>query len=298
MGRKPASRAHIELSMNGEPQFEHYAEEISSGVEAYIAPPMQTHRTFKLIDNKKKGRVRRNCEEDVVNPLTGNRERVRVLKGIESIWLKDQKHLDAQYIRNNAVELVFENRFCNIPMDEKQILDFIELSRFFVKDVDNYKKPVPSIFDFYEYDPERQAAAALKKEYREMEFVAKASQTPLEYMKKHFLYLGGQLRDELGREKSEGAIRQEYMLQAKRKTDEFEKSYNAKQVEINYQVRLALIENRIDLGRMPGAAHWGSGGFITKIPSGRKAFEYLTSFALSNTDGGNTFLEQLQNNSK
>ena len=66
-------------------------------------------------------------------------------------------------------------------------------------------------------------------------------------------------------------------------------------VDIQYLVKQAIIEAKIDLTGQAGNALWAGGkGFICKIPVGRKPYEYLTELAMTNSDEGKSFKEQLQ----
>src|SRR6185312_12438299 len=61
-----------------------------------IAPPVKTtatHVVFKLKDTHRNGRVHLPTEDYIVNPDTKEYEKMRLLKGVKSIWEKDQKNM-------------------------------------------------------------------------------------------------------------------------------------------------------------------------------------------------------------
>jgi hypothetical protein len=60
-------------------------------------------------------------------------------------------------------------------------------------------------------------------------------------------------------------------------------------------LKRAIIDEKLDLTSPANNSIWADGkGFIGKIPQGRKHFEYLTELAMTNSQEGKLFLEQLQ----
>ncbi len=85
------------------------------------------------------------------------------------------------------------------------------------------------------------------------------------------------------------------MIRADTQPDLFGTYVDSKEVEISWMVRKAIIDAKIDLTGQAGTALWAGGkGFIARIPSNRKAYEYLTELAMTNSDEGRTFKEQLE----
>ena len=102
----------VQYSMTGEteaPENEIRQLEISDIAQRDIPQqPEIKYHIFKLVDTKKKGGTYIPNIDDIINPETGREERARLLVGVESIWIKDQKHLDADYVKQNAKSLVFQ----------------------------------------------------------------------------------------------------------------------------------------------------------------------------------------------
>ena len=66
-------------------------------------------------------------------------------------------------------------------------------------------------------------------------------------------------------------------------------------MEVQYLVRKGIGEAKIDLGGVSGNVTWANGkGYIAKIPANRKPLEYLTELAMTNSDEGRLFKEQLE----
>jgi hypothetical protein len=125
--------------------------------------------------------------------------------------------------------------------------------------------------------------------------ITKLSTLPKDKMQKIAVFAGVSMVDELGMPKGEEGMRAELMIKADTQPDLIEKMINSKEVEISWLVKKAIVEAKIDLTAQAGTALWAGGkGFIAKVPSNRKAYEYLTELAMTNSEEGRTFKEQLE----
>lgn len=253
----------------------------------------QEYVIFKLCDNTKQGGVHIHGVDDVVNPKTGAVERIRCLSGVESIWMKDQKDLPADYVKANQRTFSFHRgaKILRIPKTDKSGIEFLGICNH---NIGNPKRKTGSRYEFFEYNPAKQQEEALKKEMLEIEMAIQASKEEVEPMRKHANFLGIQAHDEFGMPKSDDGIRREYILSAKRNPERFKKSIGSKEVEVSYLIRKAISENLIDMGGHSGNISWGSGGQITRVPVGRNTHQYLIELAMTNSDEGKRFLSQLQ----
>lgn len=259
--------------------------------------PQKRFIVFKLVNNAKQGRVNMPAEADVYNPESKEIERARLLLGVNTIWKKAQKDVTEEYLKHNRRTIVFENRVTRIDIMDKQALEFIRMSNSFTENP--HRRPGGK-YDFFEWNPQRQEAEAYAKEVLEMEALTMAMNQPYEQVKKHALFLGVRFNDELGEPKTENGIRRDYQVLAKRNPRHFMDTMNTKEVEVHYLVTRAMLETKIDLNnRERGAAYWSGGGRICTIPGGElnNARRYLTELALTNSEEGRIFLEQLQSRS-
>lgn len=267
--------------------------------QSFIPEPPSTvevkYTIFKLVDTKKKGRVYIDgIDDDILNPTTGKRERIWLLSGSSSIWSTDlvEQLKDKSWVRNNRRSLQFEGGILRVPHWDERALEFIRECRHFT---DNPKRRSGSRFEFFEYNPKKQQELLLKKEELELDMAIAVKEMPIEKVKKLASFFGVLFNDELGEPKGDDGIRRELMLVAKRQPENFQKHLESKEVEIAYMVRKAITSNKIDLGGGNGNAIWAkNGGLIGKIPLSRKAHEYLVELAMTNSEEGRTFLEQLQ----
>lgn len=258
------------------------------------------YHIFKLVDTKKKGGTYIPNIDDVINPETGREERARLLVGVDSIWIKDQKHLDADYVKQNAKSLVFPRgaKCLRIPEWDKAALQFARLCRH---NIGNPNRKSGSKFEFFEYDPARQAAEALERESLEIEMALVARDMDEITLKKYVSFVKIPMYDEIGELKTTDLLRKELMLYAKRNPKIFQNLVNSKskEVEISYMVKKAILSAKIDIGSQPGRAFWANGGgLIGVIPSNKQPAEYLTELALTNTEDGRLFQKQLNETMK
>lgn len=252
---------------------------------------------FKLVDNTKKGRVWIDGIDDVVHPETGEVQRIRLIRGISSIWMKDQEKLDPNYVSRNRMSLRFEDRVLRLDsVIDKTAIEFAKASRHFIE---NPHMKTGSKMEFFEWNPARQEELALQREMIEIEVVQLAVQQTPEKMRKHAAFLGGvPFSDELGEPRTDEGIRVYYVRAAKRDPERFKKTLGSREVEVSYLVKRAVLDAKIDLGGQSGSVSWAKGGAICNVPRGTNATDYLIEYALLPNAEGKLFLEQLQENIK
>jgi len=288
-----ATLKDVEFSQKGEPKVKEDLFDLPPQNETVAVP--QQFVIFKLAGNSRNGRVYIDGIDDaVMNPKTGKRERIWLLNSADSIWQSDLLELikDKDFMRRNRRSLLFEGGVCRIPVWDERALEFARACRHNIGSKD---RRTGSKYEFIEYDPVKQQEAALQKEYFEIEMVIKAKEMPTDKMKKLANFLGISFNDDLGQYKGDDGIRRELIIHAKRNPKNFEKYIDSKEVEVAYMVKKAILDAKIDLTAQEGNAIWAGGkGFIAKIPTLRKPLEYLTELAMTNSEEGKTFKEQLE----
>lgn len=188
--------------------------------------------------------------------------------------------------------MLFEDGICRISSLHERELEF---ARANVNNVGKNNRNGSGKYDFYEYDPQEEQKAKLEVQMVKINTVIKIKEMEAGKMKKIASFLGIAFVDDLGQAKGEDGIRTELMIKADVQPLLVSKYIDSREVEIAYMVKKAIIEAKIDLTGQNGNALWASGGgFIAKIPSTRKAYEYLTELAMTNSDEGRNFKEQLE----
>lgn len=246
---------------------------------------------FKLVNTKKKGRVYIDSINDSIHPETGKVERMRLLAGVDAIWLKDQKDVTEDYAKNNRRSLTFEGKILRIPSWDKSAIEF---ARTCSHCIDNPKRRSGSKTEFFEWNPKKQAEEALKKQHFMIDAMQKALTAPDEVMKKHALYLNVSFIDEVGFPKQIESIRRDYALKAQQDPARFMQTFESPLVEISFLVKKALSDSKIDLGRERNKVYWATGKFICSIPPHQTAHEYLVEYASAGSPESRDFLEQLK----
>lgn len=293
----PATKKSVDFSINGEQEPNSVLSELDYSIGAGDANPESEVKNviFKLVKANGQGGVWIPNIDDVVNPKTGKVERIRLLSGVDTIWQKEQKDLTPEFINQNGRSLHFPRgmRILVVPEWDTTMLEFARITRH---NIGSDNKKFGSRFEFYEYDPQKQQKEQYEKEINEMKMVMEAQKLPEEQMRKIASYMGIMFHDELAQPKSEEGIRTELMLKAKKNPSLFERLLSSKkEVDTAFLVKTAIISNRIELKQ--NAAHWAKTGVrICGIPATIKPLQHLTEHALSNTQDGKEFLEQLQQN--
>lgn len=296
-------------AMNGEPvqPTETYLAEqdIINGLRHANDPVTLTQWViFKLANKTQSGGVYLPTIDDVVNPDTitdsnkkGSVERMRLLNGIPSVWMKDQKDISPEYVRQNARQLHFArgnggDRVLRISEHDTAALTFARLCNH---NIGSKSRRSGSRFEFYEYDAAREEREASEKQFKSLDAAIEAKQQPLEKMRKHANFLGIPLVNNMGLPKGEDGIRREYIIYAQKHYEYFMKTLGSKEVDISFMVRMAIIDGLIEIDREPGKIYWAKqGGFIGVYAQGVRPDQYLIDLALTNSNEGKQFLDQLQ----
>ena len=267
------------------PDYSVLAPETAEGTKQYVI--------FRLV-KKKKGRIHIDGRcDNVLNPTTKKRERIHLIQGADSIWQSDLLDLlkDKDYLRNNYRMITFENGVYRCRIDDERALEFLRANN---KNVGKNRYGNGK-WDYYEYDAAEEQKERLKKQMLKIEMVIKAKELSEDKMMKLAAFLGIPFIDELGMPKGPEGIRSELMLRADNDPENFSKYLDSPEVEIAYMVRRAILDAKIDLQSQHGNAIWAGGkGLICKIPADRKPYQYLTELAMTNSEDGRRFKEQLQ----
>lgn len=257
------------------------------------AVPIAYH-IFKLV---KKKRFRLNLDsicDGAMNPKTKKRERIWNLRGAPSIWQSELTDMlkDREYLNRSRVPIIFEDGVCRVPSFEDNTLEFL---RHNIHNVGKNRNGSGK-YDFYEYDAAEEQKLRLDKQMLSVNTILAVNSMQPEAMKKLAFFLGIRPNDdEMGLPKNADGIKSELLLKAQSDPITVKKYMGSKEVEVSYMVRKGIMDAKIDLGGQSGNAMWANGkGFICKVPVGRKPHEYLTELAMTNSNEGRQFKEQLE----
>lgn len=255
---------------------------------------------FKLADSNRQGGVHIPGIDYVIDPRTVTSEKphgngpemIRLVAGVPTIWAKEQKDIDKDYIKKNTRFISFPRgaRFISVPAWDITQIEWMRVARH------NTKKPNRTRgtkTEYYEYDPNEQAKAMLDKEMMELEAIGIASKQPIEKIKPHAFYLRINFNDEYGIPKPEKRLRTEYMLAAKRDPKTFMGTIDTEEVGLQYKIRQLIIDGKIDIGRGDGYAYWSGGSRICLLPKSEKPMKTLTELAVTKNKEGRQFKEQV-----
>lgn len=263
-----------------------------------IVPLTETqNRIFILSNDKRQGTVLLDVEEDVIDPATGKPRRMRLLRGAPSIWFDEQPPsvYPKEYVAKNVLSLQFEKGICIIPVNEPLKIQAAELTN---RNVATKKKngamAKPKDIYFYEWNPAELNKQAIADENDVIKAMQMAMTVPMNELKPHAAYLNIPQNDEQGVPYDDNALRTAYIRVAKNNAKKFLDSVHSPTVKIKYMVYKAVHGGIIDLGKQVGAAYWTDGGFISTLPEGKDAIEYLTEFAMIHGNANTEFVNQLR----
>ncbi len=292
----------VMYSMNGKPLQKQKLGKDFAGLVLYkkdekgkiIYPEGKEWYLFKLVDSNKKGGVRLSNVDDVKNPVTGKVERIRLLSGVDSLWLKDQKDVTKDYVQANWVELRFfrNQKMMRVSNNNPTVLEYLRISN---SNIGNPDRVRGSRHEYFEYDSAIAESEAYELENFELEMALEAKAMKPDMMHKHAAFFGIALTNTQGEQKSDDGVRRDYVMYAKRNPAYFKQTMTDKTVEISWMVRKAISEGFVDVGREIGKVFWSKGGgMIGVYPQTQNAQDYLTDLANTNTEDGIRFKEQLK----
>jgi hypothetical protein len=263
-----------------------------------VAPLTEVeNRIFILSNDKRRGTVSLDVEEDVIDPETGKVRRMRLLRGAQTIWFDEQPPtvFPQNYVNKNILNLEFNKGVCIIPVNEPQKIKAAELTNrnLATKKRNGLKAKTKDIY-FYEWNPAEQNKKAIEEENDVIKAMQLAMTTPMEEVIPHAQYLNIQFADEQGVALNEQALRAAYIRKAKNDSRKFLDSIQSPTVKLAHMVRKAIDKGLIDLGKQAGAAYWTDGGFISALPQGRDAVEFLIEFAMIPGEANVMFANQLR----
>lgn len=296
---KATSLRDVQQSMAGEPKHQEEiftTQSLEPPVTEITSVPQVAEKRYVLFKLVKRKRGRTHIDgicDSVLNPKTKRRERVWLLNGAMSIWQSDLLELlkDKDYVSRNRRSLIFEDGVCRIPVEDELAIEYARVNKHNV----GSRRGGNGKFDFFEYDAAAEQKARYDRQLQKINVVLKVKDMPVEKMRKLASFLGIMPWDELGQHKGDDGMRTELLVKADSQPELVDKYFDSKEVEMSYLVKKAIIEAKIDLTGQSGNALWAGGkGFICKIPASRKAHEYLTELAMTNSDEGRKFKEQLE----
>lgn len=252
---------------------------------------------FKLAKKPKgKGKIHlSNVCDSALNPKTNKRERIYLLNGADSIWysdlkdfLKEDKFYNRGFINR---DILFQNGICRVKADDHLMLEYMRAHTSNV----GKRRNGSGKFDYYEYNAAEEQKEREQYQMLKLKMVVKANEMPIDKAKMLASFLGVSFVDELGMPKSDESIKTDLMMKADTNPVQFQQYIDSKEVEISYLVKKAIIDGKIDYNSQTSTVLWSKGqGFICKIPSSKKHYEYLTELAMTNSDEGRQFLENLK----
>lgn len=227
---------------------------------------------------------------DVIYDEETNTERnIRYLEGVSTIYEDEQEHLsDAK--KNQRPDIRFAKGFLRVPSNKPTLIKFLTSSNMFDKKT-NRMSGTRAIYTMLNFEEQEEREVA--KTERKMEAMKMAMEAPVEVFIPHAKFVGIKFVNGYGVERSERAIRVDYLSYAEKNPETFIKTYNNPLVKVQYLVSKAMQVGMIDLSTMKGQAVWGdTKKFIAQIPDNKDALTFLSEFSL--TEKGKEFYAQLK----
>lgn len=227
----------------------------------------------------------------VYDKETGMQRQARLLRGVSSIWLEDQKEIPEKYAARNKPNLTFENGQLRVSVADKATNLFLQLC----SDFEGCEFPVINRRARYRLlDTEADEAKEFEIKKKQKEAYDLAWNASVEIMIPHAKYLGVNFYNDKGFDKSEVALRNDYVEKARANPDLFLRTYQNPKVKMYGLVKGAFENNLIIY--VEGQAQWAdTKAVICQVPDSRQGdvAGYLAELML--TKDGQELKARLEN---
>lgn len=283
---------HVQESLGTAPKVESSFTPPESPLVTFVGE--KQYVIFMLVKKKQRRLTIDGICHNVKNPKTNKYETIRYIRGAHSIWTSELTEVlkDKDTVNRNRLSPRFMDGMCRVPVRDELQLDFL---RHNINNVGKNRHGSGK-YDFYEYDAAEEQKLRYDARMKRINLIATLSTMAEDRMTKLALFLGVKpYDDETGLPTTPDGYRTELLIKADTKTDDVLRYLDSREVEISYLVRKGISDAKIDLGGSSANVIWaGGGGFICKLPAGRKPIEYLTELAMTNSKDGTQFKGQLE----
>jgi hypothetical protein len=217
---------------------------------------------------------------------------IRLIRGASSIWMDEQEGYTPQYIQRNKMEIVFNNGFLRVPRTNKTLLNFLLNSDDYDKKENRMrnKKAKYTLVNSSEAESKE-----LEKEETRLRAINYAMNASVEEMMIHAEFLGINMTNQYGEQKTISKVRVEYANKAGDKPEYFMSTAGTPTAKAQYFVKKGLEAGILDVTTKKGYLTWkDSDKVITEIPFGKSAVESVTNFIMSKTDEAESFYKRLK----
>jgi len=256
---------------------------------------------LKLVDENRRGGAYLDGEDFVFDPNFDNGEglpkgkqrAIRLLRGVNTIFVDEQEKITKEYIERNKLSLEFHKlgRQCVLSPHQKTHIQFATMCN---SNIDNpHRFGVKPIY-FTIWNPLAEEQKAQAETDLMLEAVLLAGRMPMEKMERHCVYLGIALADEFGEQLQEGRLRKKYVAYANKQPKTFLDSAENPEIDIAWAVKFLIKNGTIDIHKQEGQAYYKDGGYITSIPSGETAEKYLVKYAMTDAQPNREFAKRVK----
>lgn len=217
---------------------------------------------------------------------------IRLVRGASSIFVDEQEGYTPQYLQRNKMEVVFNNGFLRVPRTNRTLLNFLLNSDDYDGKQSRLRNKKPKYTLVNSADTE---SKELQKEEARLRAINHAMNASVEEMMIHAEFLGINMTNQYGEQKSIAKVRVEYANKAGDKPDYFMNSAGTPTAKAQYFVKKGLEAGILDVVTKKGYLTWkDSDKVITEIPFGKSAVESISNFILSKTDEAEAFYKRLK----
>lgn len=207
----------------------------------------------------------------------GVQRNARLLRGIDTIWVDEQKDLEPKFVARNKPTLTFNNGQLIIPVAQANTIKYLLLC----SDFEGCTRPAINRRPRYRLvNTEAEEAVKLEAKKKVKDASDKAWGTSIENLIPHAKYLGISMINDKGLSKSDEALIHDYVNKAEAQPDLFLRTYNNPKVKMYGLVKKAFEQSMIVY--VDGQAIWSdTKAVICQVPEGKNPPDYLAELMLT-----------------
>lgn len=230
--------------------------------------------------------------DQVIDPDTGKIRTMRLLRGVDTIWMDEQQHITEKQADNMRPMLTFHEGILRIPPYERNTIEFLKRKNCCANN--DFRMRGSKIW-YYLEDYEKREREEYEIEKKKFEALTLAHTASDEQMYAHGKFLGIIMMNDSGEEMSPYGIRIEYKKAAEKNPETFINSFYNPHLKMHFLICQKYDEGEIIIDREALKAKWKNAGTICVLPQGKDPLKYLADFAF--TENGKYFASMMQNDS-
>lgn len=227
--------------------------------------------------------------DQVLDPDSGKLRTIRLLKGVDTIWMDEQEHITEKQAESMRPSLVFHEGQLRVPAYERNTIEFLKRKNACSNNEFRMRgsKTWYYLEDYMKREKEEYEREKIKTEAENLAMNASDDQ-----MIAHGRFLGILMVNDAGEMMSPFGIRVKYKKEAQMNPEAFMNSFHNPHLKMHFVISEKVESGEIIIDRAALKAKWNNGATICILPEAKDPIKHLAEFCF--TENGKYFKSILQ----